>query len=145
MCDFSKTIYDPIETTEKMLKILETFPLELNLARYEFLNIWVELEEKILITVSDQLTVADGLNVLLKLFKMRGKSILLSKLLDGAQWVQRPTNLELDTVFKRRAFDCEIKFQGKQKTTSKRRSFIIKSKVYDLDLTIKEHNHRKDS
>lgn len=120
-----------------MLCSLANLTKTLNLTNYSTIEIWVELDSDVLITVDQQESIQQSIGVMLRLYVLRGKSILLSKIVGGASWISRPTKLDLDAMFKGRPSKCQIKFQGVQKA-SKGKSFTLRSKVYDLDDELSE-------
>jgi len=129
----TKTVYDPAKATRIGNSRLEKMVSRLRLQNSDKLLIWVEKEGTVLVTIEEQMKVAESIPVLLKLFMMRGKSILFQKLLDGASWIPRPTGLDVDTVFKGMASECSIKFQSVRRSEKGRELFVLRSRTHDLD------------
>lgn len=133
----TRIIYDIEKTREKLISLLENLTKVLKIGNRQQMNIWIESEELILVSIEDTQDVENGIAALIKLFIMRGKALFYDKLISGADWIkERPKN-EIETIFRGYAQKSRIKFQFIEISQSKPKHFVLKSAIFDLDSFLK--------
>ena len=133
----AKTVYDIEETRGKLISLLENFTEVLRIKEKQQMNIWIESDELILVSLQETQDIETGVAALIKLFILRGKALLYDKLVSGAIWCkERPLN-ETEVIFRGHVENSEIKFQFLETSQSKPRRFVVKSAIFDLDKILK--------